>query len=549
MMKKTYLKRMLACILGCFLVLIPQFSVFAAQALTMDYDGKKVKYSDVVYKITVDGKELKTDFPGIVFNKVTMLPVRAVFENLGGKVVWNSKTQLMDVSYNGVKLQFKNNDINAKMDTKTYKLTTQAKKINDRLIIPVDFIKNIKGLSAVVDVKDKSINITTLKVIPPKGDNQNVTPEKPTEPVKENPTDEPKKALVKKVLNSYLTYVGNQDRVYFAFKGIALTSTSSTIKKYFTENYDKESGKYTITIPATANLKLAESTYKIDDDYVDSITISQDKKTLATKFDFIVKKEFTFYTSYNGDLKQTEVNLLTPAKEGERLVVIDAGHGGVDPGASGGSINEKDVNLDIALKLEKLLKAKKINTFMLRQDDTFVGLYDRPYIANALNATLFLSIHNNSFDRSTANGTETLYYPEKAGDKSFTGQKFAQLIQNSLMSRLDTYNRKTVSRPGLVVLKYARMPSSLAEIGFLTNPGDLQRLTNQSFQQKTAEALCDAIVKGLEQINKEQETKKQEIKKQEIKKQETKKEEAKKQEAGQTEDKEQENKEVQINQK
>lgn len=544
MMKKTYLKRMLACILGCFLVLIPQFSVFAAQALTMDYDGKKVKYSDVVYKITVDGKELKTDFPGIVFNKVTMLPVRAVFENLGGKVVWNSKTQLMDVSYNGVKLQFKNNDISAKMDTKTYKLTTQAKKINDRLIIPVDFIKNIKGLSAVVDVKDNSINITTLKVIPPKGDNQNVTPEKPTEPVKENPTDEPKKALVKKVLNSYLTYVGNQDRVYFAFKGIALTSTSSTIKKYFTENYDKESGKYTITIPATANLKLAESTYKIDDDYVDSITISQDKKTLATKFDFIVKKEFTFYTSYNGDLKQTEVNLLTPAKEGERLVVIDAGHGGVDPGASGGSINEKDVNLDIALKLEKLLKAKKINTFMLRQDDTFVGLYDRPYIANALNATLFLSIHNNSFDRSTANGTETLYYPEKAGDKSFTGQKFAQLIQNSLMSRLDTYNRKTVSRPGLVVLKYARMPSSLAEIGFLTNPGDLQRLTNQSFQQKTAEALCDAIVKGLEQINKEQETKKQEIKKQE-----TKKEEAKKQEAGQTEDKEQENKEVQINQK
>ncbi len=512
MKKITNFKKLLACILGCFLVLIPQFSVFAAQSLTMSYDGKKVKYSDTVYKITIEGKELKTDFPGIVFNKTTMIPVRAVFEKLGGKVVWSNKTQLMDVTYKGSKLQFKNNDINVKMDGKNYKLSTQAKKINDRLIIPVDFIKNIKSLSAAVDSKAKSINIKTVKAAPPKNENHNVNPEKPSEPVKEIPADEPEKVPLKQVLSSYLTYVSNQDRVYFAFKGIALTSTGSTIKKHFTESYDKENGKYTITMPAKANLKLSEETYKVDDHNVVSVEISHDKDTLDTNFIFSVKKEFTFYTSYNEDLKQTEVNLLTPAKEGERLVVIDAGHGGVDPGAPGGSTCEKDVNLDIALKLEKLLRAKNINTFMLRQDDTFVGLYDRPYIANALNAALFLSIHNNSFDKSTAKGTETLYYPEKAGDKAFTGQKFAQLIQNSLMSTLDTYNRKTISRPGLVVLKYTNMPSSLAEIGFLTNPDDLKRLVSQDFQQKTAEALCDAIVKSLDQINKEQEHKKQEDK-------------------------------------
>ena len=530
MKKKTNFKKMLACILVCFFVLIPQFSVFAAQSLTMNYDGKKVKYSGDVYKITVEGKEVKTDFPGIVFNKTTMLPVRAVFEKLGGKVVWNSKTQLMDVSYNGSKLQFKNNDINVKMDGKTYKLSSQAKKINDRLIIPVDFIKNIKSLSAAVDSKSKTINIKKVKVAPPKNENQNLNNEKPNEPIKDTPTDEPEKVPLKQVLSSYLTYVSNQDRVYFAFKGIALTSTGSTIKKYFTENYDKESGKYTITISSKANLKLEEKMYSIDDDNVQSIAISHNKETLDTNFEFNVKKEFIFYTSYNEDLKQTEVNLLTPAKEGERLVVIDAGHGGVDPGASGGSTREKDVNLDIALKLEKLLKAKKINTFMLRQDDTFVGLYDRPYIANALNATLFLSIHNNAFDKSSARGTETLYYPEKAGDKSFTGQKFAQLIQNSLMSKLDTYNRKTISRPGLVVLKHTQMPSSLAEIGFLTNPDDLKRLINPDFQQKTAEALCNAIVKSLEQINKEQIAKEEEKKELEKKELEKKEQENKEQE-------------------
>jgi N-acetylmuramoyl-L-alanine amidase len=502
MKKKVDLKKMLACIFVCCLVLIPQFSVFAAQTLNMNYDGKNVKYSGTIYKITIDGKELKTDFPGIIFNKVTMLPVRAVFEKLGGKVVWNSKTQLMDVTYNGSKLQFKNNDVNVKMDGKAYKLQTQAKKINDRLIIPVDFMKNVKGLTVDVDSKTTSINIKIAKTAPPKNQNQGTKPDNSNGQVNETPADEGNSVPVKQVINTNITYISNQDRIYFAFKGIALTSTSSAIKKYFTENYDEETKKYTITIPASQNINLAEATYKISDANVDSIVISKDETTLNTNIDFNVKQDFTFYTSYNEDLKQTEVNLLTPAKEDEKLVVIDAGHGGLDPGASGGTTLEKDVNLNIALKLDKLLKAKNIKTFMLRQDDTFVGLYDRPYIANALNATLFLSIHNNSFDGTSANGTETLYYPEKAGDKSFTGQKFAQLIQNSLMSNLDTYNRKTVSRPGLVVLKYTHMPSSLAEIGFLTNPGDLKRLNDQDFQQKTAQALCDAIVQALTQMGK-----------------------------------------------
>ncbi|HEX2925499.1 MAG TPA: N-acetylmuramoyl-L-alanine amidase [Ruminiclostridium sp.] len=527
MKKIVGLKKLLVCIFVCCLVFIPQFSVFAAQTLTMNYDGKVEKYSGTIYKITIDGKELKTDFPGIVFNKVTMLPVRAVFEKLGGKVLWNNKTQIMEVTYNSSKMQFINNDANAIVDGKSYKLAAKAKKINDRLIIPVDFIKNVKDLTASVDSKTKSINLKVAKPAPPKNQGQSTKPDDSAGSVKQPPADGNGSVPVqqpssgdgsgvpdtqppadngnnvpaKQIIDSNIFYYSNQDRVYFAFKDIALTSTSSVIKKYFSENYDKDKKTYTITIPASQNISLAEKTYNIGDKNVNSIVISKDPATSDTNIAFTVKKDFTFYTSYNSDLAQTEVNLLIPAKEGEKLVVIDAGHGGLDPGASGGSTLEKDINLDIALKLEKLLKAQNIKTFMLRQDDTFVGLYDRPYIANALNATMFLSIHNNSFDGTSANGTETLYYPEKAGDKSFTGQKFAQLIQNSLMNALDTYNRKTVSRPGLVVLKYTHMPSSLAEIGFLTNPGDLQRLNDQNFQQKTAQALCDAIVQGLKQLN------------------------------------------------
>lgn len=537
----------------------------ATKALSFKYDGKTVKYTGITYKISIDNKEVKTDFPGIVFNKVTMLPIRAVFEQLGGKVTWNSKTELMDVTYNGIKLQFKNNDTKVNINGKTIKMSAPVKNINDRLIVPIDFFKNLQALTLITDDKAKSIvisssgsvkeissitsegkDIVTLKMNNHKGfevfrltspdrivvDFKNVKSSEELQDIKTNlsmvsgirfsaldknstrvvvdlegmnnfsveSNNEGCKIIIEKPLNTKLAYENNFDRVYFSLEGIKLTSTSSTVTNYFTEEYDVENNKYTITIPYTSPISLADETFNINDSLVDTVVINRDKETNDTKIVFHTKKEFKFYTSYNDKRNQTEINLLTPAKDDERLVVIDAGHGGQDPGAAKGSVKEKDLNLAIALKLEKLLKAKNIKTFMLRQDDTFVGLYDRPYIANALNATLFFSIHNNAIDSSKTSGTETLYFPEKVGDTSFTGAKFAKLVQDSLISSLKTNNRKTIERPGLVVLKYTKMPACLAEVGFVTNSNELKNLINQAYQQKAAEAMCSAIVKSLEKI-------------------------------------------------
>lgn len=310
--------------------------------------------------------------------------------------------------------------------------------------------------------------------------------------------------LIKPVRVSKLSYENKFDRVYFSFSGIKLASVGSTVTNYFTQSYDAENNKYTIILLPSSKISLLEETMSFDDSLVSSVEICRDNETNDTHIIFKTKKEFKFYISYNEKLNQSEINLLTPAKEGETLVVIDAGHGGIDPGACKGTAYEKDINLQIALNLEKLLEAKNINVFMLRQDDTFVGLYDRPYIANALNATLFLCIHNNSIDSTKVSGTETLYYPENEGDTSFTGEKFARLVQDSLISKLNTVNRKTIERPGLVVLRHTKMPAALSEIGFLTNPTDLKNLLSEAFQQKTAEALCDAIVKSLEQLELEE---------------------------------------------
>lgn len=184
------------------------------------------------------------------------------------------------------------------------------------------------------------------------------------------------------------------------------------------------------------------------------------------------------------------------------LVVIDAGHGDHDPGAVYGSLKEKEFALDIALRLNALLRDKNVKTYMTRDDDTFVDLYTRANVANDMNADLFLSIHINA-NNKTARGTETLYCPSELQDEGFSDKWFAQIVQEKLIASLGTVNRKIVPRPNLVVLRETKMPSALAEIAFIDNSSDRELLLKEEFRQKAAEALCEAIIQALEEMEPE----------------------------------------------
>jgi N-acetylmuramoyl-L-alanine amidase len=136
---------------------------------------------------------------------------------------------------------------------------------------------------------------------------------------------------------------------------------------------------------------------------------------------------------------------------------------------------------------------------MIRQDDSYVGLYERAYIANNLNAALFLSVHNNAMDDRSYAGTMTLYYSKSSGS-GFNGYKFAQIVQRNLLSKLGTIDRSVRERPNLVVLKATAMPSALAEVAFMTNESDRMNLQNEAFRMKAAEALCNAVIESLKQV-------------------------------------------------
>lgn len=193
------------------------------------------------------------------------------------------------------------------------------------------------------------------------------------------------------------------------------------------------------------------------------------------------------------------------SEEETLLVVIDAGHGGIDPGSIDNGLKEKDIVLDIALKLYDLLDKNSISTYMIREGDDFVNHEERIEIANDKNAALFISIHCDWFEDKSVNGTQTLYMPSRALKKGKLIEiDYARTIQEELMDSLETNDRGINDRSDLAVLSGAKMPSVIVELGFLSSEKDVAFLKSSDFREKTAEALAKGIQKSLLKIKGEE---------------------------------------------
>jgi N-acetylmuramoyl-L-alanine amidase len=193
------------------------------------------------------------------------------------------------------------------------------------------------------------------------------------------------------------------------------------------------------------------------------------------------------------------ITFLKPKQAGEKLVVIDPGHGGADSGAAANDVEEKDLNLDIAERLKDLFAGSGVRVYLTRSDDSYVGLGERTAAANMMDADLFLSIHNNAY-YSSFNGTETFYYTSPQTNGGLSASVFAGILQKYMISDLGLYDRG-VKQNTFSVLKNAEMPSALVEVGFITNTGDVAKLKDPVFRQKIALALYKALMEALAKID------------------------------------------------
>lgn len=205
----------------------------------------------------------------------------------------------------------------------------------------------------------------------------------------------------------------------------------------------------------------------------------------------------------NVSISTSEVPADTSRGETDRAhkVVIDAGHGGSQVGANYFGKYEKNLNLDIAKTLNELLQAEGIKTYMTRTGDSNISLYDRSELANGVDADLLISVHNNA-GKASEHGVMTLYYPGGTMNSNggLTAKELAQTVQNELAQRLGARNIGIISRPNLAVLRVANMPAVIAEVGYMSNRAEMDKLNNKNYRFKAAEALKDAVLKALKQI-------------------------------------------------
>ena len=168
-----------------------------------------------------------------------------------------------------------------------------------------------------------------------------------------------------------------------------------------------------------------------------------------------------------------------------QLVCINPGHGGSDPGACG-NLQEKDMNLVVSLRLGQLLKERGFSVVYTRTDDRWMALGDRPAIANANNADIFVSIHHNGSGSPESSGTLVICYPG-----STNGLRLAQLVLDGLCNRMGLSNRGIIQRDDSDVT-YSNMPAIITEGLFATSPNDCH-----FFSHGGAELEAQGILEGI----------------------------------------------------
>jgi N-acetylmuramoyl-L-alanine amidase len=184
-----------------------------------------------------------------------------------------------------------------------------------------------------------------------------------------------------------------------------------------------------------------------------------------------------------------------------KIILIDSGHGGWDPGkVASGNIQEKDINLQIAKKLQAYLEQGGSYVMMTRVSDEALGtrkssdMRNRKIIANEGKADILVSIHQNSYDKSSVSGTQVFYYGTSENSK-----RLAENIQREIKTFLGQKGKlEANSNSSYFILRSTTLPAVIVECGFLTNSTEKQKLTQDEYQEKVAWGIYMGIVKYFE---------------------------------------------------
>ncbi|MBQ8590804.1 MAG: N-acetylmuramoyl-L-alanine amidase [Firmicutes bacterium] len=475
--------------------------------------------------LMLDGSVLETPDPPVIRNGRTLLPAKILFETMGGTVTWDNDLRQTTIELNDTVVQLRIDNPTALVDGVEMTMDVPPTIINSRTYVPVNFAATNLGCEVLWDAVNrivtvnspvKDVNISVIEVLEA---GNTIRVQLPANDVIRNfrvvAFENPDRIVID-VRDAKLLFNGG------AGGGLGISNDIFSNVRY--SQFDAD------IVRAVVDLSVQQAPH---------VSLSQDKMTLYVDFTTDGEEPYGFEENLTDpdedededidsevpedeeeeepadddeeeivdDLESLELPELDWRMQG-KLIVIDPGHGGVDSGslAYDGEgkrdeniiLMEKEKNLEVALRLNELLKLAGATTYMTRTDDTGLGIYERPEIANDLSAALFVSVHNNSNDSETPHGTEVHYaVKESEADHGFTSKAIATAVMDELEASMGLQRRGAKNSPSYVVLRCTEMPAIIIEGAFISNPSDLEYMMSDSFVNDYALGAARGIVKAL----------------------------------------------------
>lgn len=440
--------------------------------------------------LKVDGKVVKTDVAPVIENGRTLIPVRAVFEDLGAKVEWNNTARSVKINYSDTVITLYVDKTSVKVNQKNKELDVPAKIINGRTMIPVRFVATELGMT--VDWVDST---STVVISTQKGATANKAYK--LGEVKVQDRGGYTTITIKGVggINPSIMKLQAPLRIVFDFENSTLAgnaatykSTNPDIKSVRTGQYEKNISRVVVDLEKNLTYKVSAS----GNEYV----ITFENKSGNTSNNEAENKPENKPTATKGYV--SSVVLSKEAKE--KLVCIDPGHGGSEVGTvgkwNGKEIYEKDINIKISKLVNEMLINNGAKTYMLRQSDEAIAVSRRSKMANEKGAHFYMSIHNNAAENTSKRGVQICYSDANARFSAITNNQIANIFYENIAS-LGLRKAGLLNNPRYIVIYKANMPAIIVENAFVSNKDDLALLMDDKFLEKLAQKICDSVLEVL----------------------------------------------------
>lgn len=482
------------------------------------YSGKQYTYTKKPVSILVNNVKIKTAMPGVIINGVSLVPANSVYAKsaLGVAYSYDKSTKKITLSNKSTTIVMTIGSKTSYVNGKKKSLTQAPQLINlvatnkNYVMVPARFVSTNLGYQYIWDKVNNSSVITTSEkednateegnedntVIDPSNPDSNqgevITPSEPDDSNSDdtNHEEEPEGYSLKILRSSDVNteeIVTTDDYVNRQF----IITIPGDYTKYYKENP-----------PIKVNNLVKSVSVKLND-YGDTDIIIKTSKVKAFVIDENSQALF--------------VTVKEPKEVYDKVIVIDAGHGGNDTGALGNSLYEKNLTLSIVQYAKDYLDNEDdIKVYYTRLQDfennitkgnsnsavksTSESLVARYKFANETGADIFISVHINAAGNKSARGTE-VYYSSKnknTNDAGLTSKKLADISLPYLLEAIGSSNRKVKDGPNLAVLKYTNMPAILMEMAFISNSNDAAILKSEEKKDAMGYAIYETVLEAVQ---------------------------------------------------